>query len=154
VYRGRLGPAWLGFGVEGLHTRGKTTTQVLAAPASSTAAATIAGTTDVTTTFSGVAPQMSFNFGRRDGWSYISGGYGVSTLTSEVITDKPGPAAGRLTQRNQGNWSGTVNFGAGARWFTGDRLAFAFDARFHRVGSSGLRPSTQLFGLSVGVSMR
>src|SRR5437762_4474772 len=37
----------------------------------------------VNTSFSAVSPQVSFNFGARDGWSYISGGIGWSNLTTE-----------------------------------------------------------------------
>ena len=36
-----------------------------------------------------LAPQVSFNFGGRDGWSYLSGGIGLATLTAE----KAGTAA-------------------------------------------------------------
>src|SRR4029079_8763282 len=35
----------------------------------------------VNSRFATISPQVSFNFGARDGWSYISGGIGSSTFT-------------------------------------------------------------------------
>src|SRR5688572_12665625 len=37
----------------------------------------------VSTRFSAITPQLSLNFGRRDGWSYISGGVGLAKLGAE-----------------------------------------------------------------------
>ena len=40
--------------------------------------------------FTVVAPQLSFNFGGRDGWSYLSGGLGSSNLSLlRLDSDKP-----------------------------------------------------------------
>src|SRR5262249_1466087 len=44
----------------------------------------------VTTRFSSLAPQVSFNFGKREGWSYLSGGIGRSIYTTERV-DAPQP---------------------------------------------------------------
>ena len=170
VYHGKLGPARLGFGVDMLRSRGATTTAgaVLAVSATSSTtsssasstssststSATTPGDAQVVTHFTGLAPQISFNFGGRNGWSYLSGGYGVGTFSSAITQDRSGPAAGRVTLTNDGQWTRVVNIGAGARWFTSDRLAFTFDARIHKLGASGTRPSTQMFGMSVGVALR
>ena len=163
VYRGKIGPARLGFGVDMLRSRGTTTTAgaVLAVSATSSTtssststSSTTPGDAQVVTHFTSLAPQISFNFGGRNGWSYLSGGYGVGTFSSAITQDRSGPAAGRVTLTNDGQWTRVVNIGAGARWFTSDRLAFTFDARVHKLGASGTRPSTQMFGMSVGVALR
>ncbi len=78
----------------------------------------------VSTKFSAVSPQVSFNFGARDGWSYISGGLGWSTLTTE-LADHPLPPPESGTK--------TINYGGGARWFFRKHLAVNFDIRFHAV---------------------
>lgn len=78
----------------------------------------------VNTSFSAVSPQVSFNFGARDGWSYISGGLGWSKLTTERV-DRPLPPPESGTK--------TINYGGGARWFFKKHLAVNFDIRFHAV---------------------
>jgi outer membrane protein with beta-barrel domain len=87
---------------------------------------TEASPVDVTvkTSFSAVSPQVSFNFGARNGWSYISGGIGRSNLTTER-TDHPlaAPESGIKT----------INYGGGARWFFKKHLAVNFDIRFYAV---------------------
>ena len=78
----------------------------------------------VNTRFSAVSPQISFNFGARDGWSYISGGLGWSNLTTERA-DHPLPPPEKGIK--------TINYGGGARWFFKQHLAVNFDIRFHAV---------------------
>jgi hypothetical protein len=94
-----------------------------------------------------VAPQLSFNFGTHDGWSYLSAGYGTAQTRAEVTST---PAAGTATSETVTRERRThaVNFGGGARWFLRERLAVGFDVRFHRL------PSKQIVGLSVGMSVR
>ena len=79
----------------------------------------------VTARFASFTPQLSFNFGTGDGWSYISGGIGKATWST--IPDGraaiPGDAE-RLT---------TINYGGGARWFARRHLAFHVDVRFHAI---------------------
>ncbi len=75
-------------------------------------------------TLTAVSPQLSFNFGGRNGWSYVSGGPGTSTLS---LYDQD---AQKPPQRS----TNTFNYGGGARWFTNDHLAFALDLRFHNAG--------------------
>jgi len=78
----------------------------------------------VNTSFSAVSPQISFNFGARDGWSYISGGLGRSNLTTQR-EDQPLPPPETGIK--------TINYGGGARWFFKKHLAVNFDIRFYAV---------------------
>ena len=104
----------------------------------------------VTTRFSSLSPQLSLNFGKRDGWSYLSGGIGLATLTAE----KAGAAM------PDGDRVRAIHYGGGARWFTGPHVAFTFDVRFYTVSAQaaqGTRPSfprSKLTVFSVGVSLR
>jgi len=105
----------------------------------------------VNTRFSAVSPQISFNFGARDGWSYISGGIGWSTYTSERA-DHPLPDPDSATK--------TINYGGGARWFAKKHLAFGFDFRFYAVNpqlATATRPAfprMTLTALCGGISIR
>jgi hypothetical protein len=105
----------------------------------------------VTTRFSSISPHVSLNFGKRDGWSYISGGLGRARLSSER-DDEPfadGPDGTRA-----------LHYGGGARWFTGPHLAFSFDLRFYTINAteaSGSRPAyprTRMMVISAGISTR
>jgi hypothetical protein len=85
----------------------------------------VAGTTgpafSVSTYLSGVAGEVSLNFGHNRGWSYISAGGGplrINTFSGSAPLAVP---PGKLT----------VNFGGGARWFTYEHLAIGFDVRFY-----------------------
>ena len=69
-----------------------------------------------------VSPQLSFNFGGRDGWSYISGGLGNARLSLFPI------GAGRAGQQTR-----SLNYGGGGRWFTSDHLALSLDLRFYAL---------------------
>jgi len=140
VYPLRLGPVTIGVGgawtrVAGSYEPGET------APAAARA---------VTTTFTGLVPQLSFNFGHRLGWSYLSGGVGRSLI--ESVPD--GVTA--LAEE----WSKTVNYGGGARWFVRDRVAFSLDLRFHQLSPrppTATRPGggrIKQLALSAGVSFR
>jgi hypothetical protein len=105
----------------------------------------------VNTRFSAVSPQISFNFGARDGWSYISGGIGWATLTTERV-DKPLPDPASGTK--------TINYGGGARWFAKKHLAVSFDIRFYAVNpqlATATRPGyprMTLMTMSGGISVR
>jgi hypothetical protein len=105
----------------------------------------------VTTRLSSLAPQISLNFGTRDGWSYVSGGMGLASLSSE--RDEAPFADGGGRRR-------AINYGGGARWFARPRLAFTFDVRFYsiaaREASAGrpAYPSTRLMVFSAGASFR
>lgn len=100
--------------------------------------------------FTAISPQLSFNFGTRDGWSYLSGGIGRSRLS--LYTE--GSGAPEQPTAN------TLNYGGGVRWFTSDRLAFTIDARFYAIspleeGNGTPRsPRMTQMTLNVGVSFR
>lgn len=101
-------------------------------------------------TFRAVSPQLSLNFGGRDGWSYLSGGIGASRL---ALFPRDGEPPTRRSAR-------TLNYGAGARWFVRRHLAFSLDLRFHSVSplpptaTAPGAPRLTLMVLSVGASFR
>lgn len=144
VYPFGWGPSRVGLGVDILYARGS-----------------VAGA-GLSTVVKGVAPQVSFNFGSRDGWSYLSAGYGTMSLRSEapVVTRTIESDDGEIvvTETTGGSVeSGSVpalNFGGGARWFLSRHLAVGFDLRFYRLSAGDVTPSTMLFGAAVGVSLR
>jgi hypothetical protein len=102
--------------------------------------------------FTHFAPQLSFNFGDGDGWSYISGGIGTSIWS--IVPDGE-PARPPDTERLK-----TINYGGGARWFIKRHLAFSFDVRFYAIDPStpaaGLPggPRTTLISLGAGISVK
>lgn len=119
-------------------------------PETTTAPAAPAGPT-VRRHFRSVAPQVSFNFGHRNGWSYISGGIGRSTLYVDREDAPTRDAPGRKT----------INYGAGARWFTNHHVAFATEIRWYSVapqdatsGGGIAQPRTTLMVLSAGIGLR
>jgi hypothetical protein len=106
----------------------------------------------VTERFTHVAPQLSFNFGDGDGWSYISGGIGTSTWS--VVPD------GQLAKDPDVERLKTINYGGGARWFIKRHLAFSFDVRFYAVDPSTPilqlpnGPRTTLLIMGAGISVK
>jgi hypothetical protein len=101
--------------------------------------------------FTAIAPEVSINFGHRNGWSYISGGmFGRASL----FLDRADAPAANAPFRN------TVNYGGGARWFNTDHVAFSVDFRWYSVAeqaaAAGLvaQPRTTLLVLSGGISFR
>jgi hypothetical protein len=102
--------------------------------------------------FLSVAPQVSFNFGTGNGWSYLSGGIGGSTW-SVVLAG--GQSLAPDHERLQ-----TINYGGGARWFASPHVAFTFDVRFYAIspgaGVFGLpgSPRTTMLVLGAGVSVK
>ena len=105
----------------------------------------------VNSRFSAISPQVSFNFGARDGWSYISGGIGWSSFTAER-QDHPLP--------DPTSKSKTINYGGGARWFAKKRVAVSMDLRFYAVNpqfATAERPGfprMTLMAFSVGAALR
>ena len=103
--------------------------------------------------FTTLAPQLSFNFGTGNGWSYISGGVAQSTW-AVAPKGQEGFAADAEKLK-------TINYGGGARWFMKRRLAFSFDVRFYAInpgtpffaGALG-SPRTTLLVIGAGVSVR
>ena len=100
--------------------------------------------------WSHLSPQVSLNFGAKDGWSYLTGGLGWSKLTMER-EDKPQESGSRVR---------TLNYGGGARWFIRKHLAFNMDLRFYSIGAqegSAVHvgtPAMRLLVLSGGISLR
>jgi hypothetical protein len=105
----------------------------------------------LSTRFTSLSPQLSFNFGRDEGWSYVSGGLGTARITTERADS---PLAGTADRTR------ALNYGGGARWFNSPRMAFTFDVRFYAISP---RPATatvpgypraKFMVLSAGVAFR
>lgn len=104
----------------------------------------------VNTRYKAFSPQVSFNFGHRMGWSYLSGGIGRSTFRAwrEDLDEEAGESVK------------TINYGGGGRWFINRRVAFSVDLRFYAINSQ--EPSEAATGhprmtfasASVGISVR
>ena len=118
IYLFSLGPARLGIGANYIEVRG-------------TAA-------DADATLQTIAPQLSFNFGTSDGWSYLSLGAGTARVNAGAEAS-----------------SSAINAGGGARWFLKRHLAVGFDVRFHMIAADGdtMGKSTQV-SASVGFSLK
>ena len=106
----------------------------------------------VTERFTHIAPELSFNFGSGNGWSYFSGGIGPGVWS--VVPDGQPKAPGD-TERLQ-----TINYGGGARWFAKPHLAFSFDVRYYAInpgapnGALPGSPRKTLLILGAGVSVK
>ena len=150
VYPFRLGRVTVGFGGELMRSRGRRTQK----PADDTAPD---GPT-VTTRFSSIAPQVSLNFGAREGWSYVSGGVGWSRFSVER-TDEGTPPAPALEDEDNPRVR-TLNYGGGARWFPKPHIGVSIDLRLYNVGAqaatasrAGL-PRMTMMVLSVGAAFK
>jgi hypothetical protein len=143
VYPGRLGKVTLGLGAEMVIGRASKTLK--AAEEGDPDGPTVKGR------FSAFAPQVSLNFGGRDGWSYVSGGLAWTQMTIERETAPVTDPEGRAR---------TIHYGGGARWFAKDHLAFTFDIRFYRLGAQDAAtgrpayPKARLLVLSAGISLK
>jgi hypothetical protein len=145
VFPLRAGKVTFGFGGHVLMARGSRTLDQAAAGESSTLTP---GT--VRRHFRVYAPEVSFNFGHKTGWSYISGGIGRATLyldrADAPVTDAP--------------WRQTIHYGAGARWFNTHHVAFNVDVRWYSVAEGAAtaaavaQPRTTLLVLSGGISLK
>jgi hypothetical protein len=143
VYPLRWGVVTFGFGAQVTAVRARS---------SGSDAGGVAVERPVTGRFLSLAPQLSFNFGSGNGWSYISGGVGPAAVS--LVPDGQGSSSSddeRLT---------TLNYGAGARWFTRPHLAFTLDVRFYampagtpRAGFQGSPPVT-VFVAGAGISLK
>jgi opacity protein-like surface antigen len=126
VYVATLPFGALGVGSTFLMARG---TAAPPGPTSSTPAVT--ALPEVQTRLASIVPQVSVNFGHRLGWSYISGGLGRTRVRSEVAE----PLAGTVIAPAESSWVRTLNYGAGARWFINDHVAFTVDLRWFKVSA-------------------
>ena len=118
IYLFSLGPARLGIGANYIVVRGTAT--------------------DADATLQTIAPQLSFNFGTSDGWSYLSVGAGTARVKAVASAS-----------------SSAINAGGGARWFMNRHLAVGFDVRFHKIAADGdtMGASTQV-SAAVGFSLK
>lgn len=104
----------------------------------------------VTSRFTALSPQVTFNFGHRNGWSYVGGGLGASRLS--VYPQQPTTPAQRRAR--------TLNYGGGARWFLTPSVALSLDLRFFAIspieelGEQPGSPRMTLMAANVGVSVR
>jgi hypothetical protein len=118
VYLFNLGSARLGLGVNVIGVRGTAT--------------------DATATLEILAPQLSFNFGTSDGWSYLSLGAGNARVKGEETGS-----------------SSAINAGGGARWFITRHLALGFDVRLHKIAADGeTMDASTVLSASVGFSVK
>jgi hypothetical protein len=107
----------------------------------------------VRTRIKAFSPQVSLNFGSRRGYSYVSAGIGTMTRAIDATEGT------LLTEATGDTRARTLNYGGGARWFAGSRLAFTFDMRFYRVAaqdataSSASLPPQRFFVGSAGISI-
>jgi hypothetical protein len=100
-----------------------------------------------------LTPEVSLNFGHKNGWSYISGGF--FGRTRMYVDREDAPATGAPSRK-------TLTYGAGARWFATDHVAFSVDVRWYSVaeqlppaGSTVVfEPRTTLMVLSGGISLK
>ena len=160
VYLMRLGSGRLGIGANVVRVRG-TASPVALNSGSTPATSTLATRPDVRATLTTLAPQLSYNFGTAEGWSYVSAGLGRAQLTTG--TSAFGGSDASSVTPAQSVDSGTrssINVGGGARWFAKAHLAFSFDVRLHLVsagkaeGAVQATPRTTLVAASVGISLR
>lgn len=135
VYLFSFGCSRVGVGANVVRVRGRAVSGVATLPS-------------VEGTFTALAPQVSFNFGTEEGWSYLSAGYGTGQV--EMTAD---PSTSPARTRDSGRL-GSINYGGGARWFLVARVAFGFDVRFHRLSAGSATPGATLVAASVGLSLR
>ena len=99
--------------------------------------------------FESLSGQVSFNFGHRDGWSYLSGGMGPLNFDTYFENDLP-----------DGLRPMTINYGGGARWFNLDHVAFAVDMRLYATKPAnptlvvGERKRQTIMVISAGIAIK
>jgi hypothetical protein len=120
VYGFRSGPGRFGIGADMTFARGTTV--------------------DAKTTFSSIDPQLSYNFGTSDGWSYLSAGVGVAHVSAD-------PAG--LSESVQ-----SLNWGGGARWFLRPHIGIGFDIRVRHLAAGDVVPKGTSVAGAVGFSLK
>ena len=153
IYPFRLGLMTFGAGASII--TGKGSSESLTITSGSGAAAPTRVTPAVHTGITSLVPQVSINFGRKLGWSYLSAGLGVSKVTSRTDAVGSTPAV-EMPEA----WNSALNFGGGARWFMKPHLGASFDVRFVKLASrsaTATLPSakrTQVWNISAGISIQ
>ena len=130
AYLFNLGPSRVGIGADLLHIRSRTQPPDPPAPEPGSPAPARGQSVQVDTRT--LSPQLSFNFGRRDGWSYVSAGIGKTRIVTKTNTVGKG--------RRETNGLNSFNVGGGARWFLKSHVAFTFDVRFYRIAAGTAGP--------------
>jgi hypothetical protein len=144
VYFGRLGGARLGFGANLVNVRGNAVPSQTTS--STTGSTTPTGPSRMRVDLRMIAPQVSLNFGTADGWSYLSGGVGLTRVSARALD--------LVDAAREGSTLMAINAGAGARWFVTRRIAVGFDARLHRLAKADTMSASMLFSISAGISLR
>lgn len=153
VYPLRLGFITFGLGVSVLTGKGSSESLTITTGSGPTATSRV--TPAVHTGITSVSPQLSINFGRRLGWSYLSAGMGPAKVTSrsDTVDTTPGVTMPEA-------WNQAINFGGGAKWFMKPRLGASFDVRFVKLGSRAATDTlpgakrTQVWNISAGISIQ
>lgn len=147
VLRGRL--VALGVGATLLIARSSTKTEL---PEDTTPTVPLP---DVRTQMTVLAPQLSLNFGKQFGWSYISAGLGRGKVSSTAsLSGAPDVPNG------VDDWTRAINFGGGARWFVNQHVGVGFDLRWHQLAAKedsttlALAPRETMLVLGIGISVR
>ena len=157
VYPFKLGIFTFGFGASYLTGKGAGPSTLTTVTGTGNAATEV--TTDIAyveTGMTSVVPQVSINFGKRNGWSYLSAGIGRSKVTSQLID----PRATVAPVVVPAAWNQAMNFGGGARWFMKPHIGAGFDVRFIKLSSrspTDALPSakrTQVWNISAGISIQ
>jgi hypothetical protein len=153
VYPFRLGLITFGLGASLITAKGSG--ESLTITTGSGATATTRVTPVVHTGVTSLVPQLSINFGKKLGWSYLSAGLGRSKVTSRSDAVGTTPAAVAPAA-----WNSALNFGGGARWFMKPHLGAGFDVRFVKLGSRSATQTlpaakrTQVWNISAGISIQ
>lgn len=153
VYPFRLGLVTFGAGASVIVGEGSSQSLVIATGTGSNA--TTRTTPVVHTGITSLVPQLSINFGRKLGWSYLSAGLGVSKVSSRADAVDSTPAI-EVPEA----WNSALNFGGGARWFMKPHLGAGFDVRFIKLGSRSATATlpaakrTQVWNISAGISIQ
>lgn len=140
VYPFRRGKVKIGFGVERLLGSGS---------AQKEDAEGVATGPKIHRRLDSLSGQVSANFGRGRGWSYITVGSGQVKFQS--YRDGTGP---------DGLNDSTLNYGGGARWFTKTHVAFTVDVRFYLTRpavptvNTAARVRQRVLLLSAGISLK
>ena len=96
-----------------------------------------------------VSAQVSLNFGRGAGWSYVTAGTGPFKFESYLNEAEPDSTG-----------ASTINVGGGARWFNWDHVAFSVDLRFYLTKPAAAtlvtaaRERARIVLFSAGISLK
>jgi hypothetical protein len=99
--------------------------------------------------FSSASPQLTFNFGRKRGWSYLSVGEAPISFDTYFVGNTP-----------DGLRPVTLNYGGGGRWFSTKHVAYSVDLHFYATKPAtptlivGQRARQTVIFFSMGISIR